>query len=239
MSSLQTSFRYTVEDINNSVRKTNILLRGINALRLSIRDIRRTFQEPTMANFFWTLIQIMRTYNALRRLYKITLAEMNKGIKITKMFKTIPMVEPMAIPEVTVSYDMLSSFDVRVETFRENLPIPVQEIDLSELPEESSIMIQAILEEDAEITVEDARQILTERIIYPEQSTGFLAASIGWMPETFGTRIYANAFYAWWVERGQRTFTGHWYMRDATARARLRLPEKIRMQINGLILGEI
>jgi hypothetical protein len=169
--------------------------------------------------------------------------EINQFINVTQLFKQITYIDPTMSPTGVGSGELFTNvfgtFDVQVDTFRENLPIPVERIDLSDLPEDSSIMIQGILEEDAEITVEDARQILTERIIYPEKSTGFLSASIGWQPEVFGTRIFANAFYAWWVEEGQRTFTGHHYMRDATARARMRLPEKIRAEINGLILGEI
>ena len=104
-------------------------------------------------------------------------------------------------------------------------------------------MLQAILEEDAEITVRDAQEILTARIIRPEESTGDLSTSISWMSEVFGTRIFASIFYSEWVEDGHALpgggfFTGHHYMRDAVARARLRLPEKIRLQLNGLIMND-
>ncbi len=132
-----------------------------------------------------------------------------------------------------------SSLDVSIDAFRENIPMGLQGINLTDLPERSSIMLQALLEEDAQITVRDAREILTSRVLPtpPEEggSTGALAASIYWEPQVTGTRIIAGMPYAWWVERGHDLFGGYWYMRDATERARLRLPEKIRIQINGLL----
>ena len=123
----------------------------------------------------------------------------------------------------------------RADVFLDNRPVRLDRIDLSNLPEESSTMVQAILEEEAELTVRDAQQILTERILHPEESTGDLSASIGWMSEVFGVRMFANMFYSAWVEEGHDNFMGHHYMADAIARTRLRLPVKLGEQLNGLI----
>jgi len=229
---LDTQFTYTVEDINNSVRRTNVLLRSANAVRLSARDLKQVMEKPTFTNIMWTLIQLSRTYNTLRRLYKLIIAETNIAAAIIGVIiepptggGDIPTPSAFSVPPLTM----------RVEAFRENLPMGLEGIDISELPEETLSVLQRVLEEDAEETVADAKAILVSRILHPEESTGTLEASIGWMPEIFGTRIYANAFYSWWVEEGQRTFRGHHYMKGATDLARQRLPEKIKFELNQLI----
>lgn len=237
--SIEIDFQYTVEDINNSVRRTNVLLRSANAVRLSIRDIQGLLKDPNLAKFMWTLIQLSRTYNSLRRLYKLIIAETNKAAAVIGYIREPPLPEVPAPPMLT-----FPDFQVRVDAFRENIPIGLDGIDLSDLPEKSSIMLQAILEEDAEQTVLDAKEILSDRILHPEESTGTLETSIGWQPEVFGTRLYASAFYAWWVETGHRTrgggyFPGHWYMTDAVTRAKLRLPDKIKLELNGLIYSDL
>ena len=212
------------------------MLRGVNALRNTVNDLKDLAKKPTAAKFLWTLIQISRAYTAWRRVYNLTFREVSS----TAAFMRMPRPNQPGVrdtPAITRISDLdLSSFDVRVNAFRENIPMGLEGINLSGLPEKSSIMVQAIMEEDAEITVRDAQEILTSRILHPEKSTGDLSASIYWQPEVFGTRVIAGMPYAWWVERGQRTFTGHWYMRDATDRARIRLREKIRMQVNGLLM---
>ena len=218
-----------------NVRRTNALLRSVNAIRNTINDLKDLAKKPTAAKFFWTLMQISRTYSSLRRLYNLTKGEMTSGALFMGL-------KPPRTPNIAEAVGLLvaptldfSALDVRIDAFRENIPMRLQGIDLSGLPEKSSIMIQAILEEDAEITVNDAKELLSSRILHPEDSTGDLEASIYWEPEVFGTRIIAGMPYAWWVERGHDNFMGHWYMKDATDRARIRLPEKIRMQINGLL----
>ena len=79
MSTVTTIFSYDVTDINNSVRRTNVFLRAANALRLSYRDINQVMKNPSFTNIMWTLIQISRTYNALRRLQKLMVIETNKA----------------------------------------------------------------------------------------------------------------------------------------------------------------
>jgi hypothetical protein len=233
-----TQFTYSVEDINQSVRRTNALLRAANAVRLSIRDIQQVWRKPTIVNVSWTLVQLSRTYNALRRIMRLVVDETNAGASLAGIMRRIvmpPITEaPMVIPP---SID-LAALSIRVDAFRENLPMGLDGLDLSGLPEESRTMIQGILEEDAQQTVNDAKMVLAQRILHPEESTGFLESSISWMPEVDGVRIYANAPYAWWVERGHDNFRGHWYLKTATDWAKLRLPEKIRMEINGLIFRE-
>ena len=239
MSSVNTIFNYDVTDVNNSVRETNVLLRAANAVRLSYRDINDVMKDPTFTKIMWMLIQLSRTYNALRRLNKLLVYETNKAGAIINFI--IP--DPTMVTPPTAQFISTAPLSVRVDAFLDNRPVRLDRIDLSNLPEESSIMIQAIMEEDAEITVRDAQQILTERILHPEESTGDLSTSIGWMSEVFGVRIFANMYYSAWVEEGHMLpgggyFSGHHYMADAVARAKLRLPEKLREQLNGLISNE-
>ena len=231
MSVTQTQFTYNIEDVNQSIRRTNVLLRAANALRLTYRDIKQVMEKPTITNIMWTLVQISRTYNALRRLHKLVMFETNKAAAIIGFLIPETPVKAPPSPE----FFSIPPLSMRVDAFLDNRPVRLDRIDLSGLPETSSIMIQAIMEEDAEITVQDAQEILTSRILHPEQSTGDLSASIDWMSEVFGTRIFANMYYSAWVEEGHDNFTGHHYMADAVARARLRLPDKIRQQLNGLI----
>ena len=245
MSTLQASFLYTVNDINGSIRRTNTLLRGVNALRLTVRDINQLFESPSIPKFFWTMIQLTRTYNSLRRIYLLTMQEINKGTTLTNIVSKIPIVVPKKVPPPpTGGGDIFSDLTVRVDAFLDNRPITLDKLDLTHIPDDTRILLQEIMEDEAEIIVDDMRYLLQERILHPEASTGFLEASIGWMPEVFGTRIFANAYYSAWVEEGHRlpgggVFTGHHYMRDGFERTKLRLPEKIKAELNGLILGDI
>ena len=234
MSTVSASFMYNVNDINNSVRRTNILLRSVNAVRLTYRDLKQVMEKPTFVNIMWTLIQLSRTYNTLMRLHRLIIAETNVAAAVLGTIIDQPSTKPIQLPSVF----SIQPLNIRVEAFRENLPMGLEGLDISNLPVETERRIQALLEEDAEETVMDAKEILMSRILHPEDSTGNLEASIGWMPETFGTRIYANAFYAWWVEQGHHTFGGHWYLKGATDLARQRLPDKIRFELNQLITQE-
>ena len=224
-----------MEDINLSVRRTNAVLRGVNAIRHSVNDLKDLAKRPTAAKFLWTLIQISRAYTAWRRVYKLAFKEVSSAAAFMRMPRPNPP-RVRDVQAITQIPDLdLTAFDVRVDAFRENIPMRRDLLDLSGLPEKSTMMIQAIMEEDADITVSDAKELLSSRIIHPEESTGFLESTIFWQPEVFGTRIVAGAPYAWWVERGHDNFTGHWYMRDATDRARIRLEDKIWKQIKGLL----
>jgi hypothetical protein len=168
---------------------------------------------------------------------------MNTSMSIVGLMSRI--VEPPP-PEdiIPVSTFDLNAFSVRVDAFRENLPMPLGGLDISDLPEKSRIMLDAIFEEDAEQTVQDAKMILDQEmasytspwIVRP--TTGFLRDSIHWQKQVDGTRIVAGAPYAWWVEEGQRTFPGYHYMKTAVEWAKLRLPIKIMEEINGLIFSE-
>lgn len=256
--SFSTEFKYNVEDINNNIKRTNILLRSINSIRNLSNDLKSLMDHPTPVKFFWTVIQISRTYSALRRLLKLVSAE-------SKIAAILGGVSPPTIfevgegPPIEVPRLDFSQFNVRVDAFLNNLPMPLERLDLSDLPLKVEEVIQRILEEDAEETVADAKAILHSRILHPDQSTGFLESSIYWQPEVFGTRIVANAPYAWWVERGHRIvnprsrkltgeiveksvspyfFGGHHYMLGAVDLARQRLPEKITYELNQLITQE-
>lgn len=243
MSTAAGSFVYEVEDINNAMRKTNTLLRAANAVRLSWRDITQLGDDPSFARLFWTLIQLSRTYTALRRLYRLVVAEMSVSASVMGIVLKITEPPEMMVEPVIPQLD-LTGLSVRVDAFRENLPMGLEGLDLSNLSEESRVMLQAIMEEDAEQTVIDAKQILNERmaayvspwIVRP--TSGFLESSIHWQSQIDGVRIVADAPYAWWVEEGQRTFLGYHYLETALQWARLRLPEKIRLELNGLLFNE-
>jgi len=232
---VSTQFTYSVEDINQSIRRTNSLLRAANAVRLTVRDLQQIWRKPTVANVMWTLVQLSRTYSALRRIMRLMAAEAGAAGTLAGLMGRIVMPPISEAPLEGIPDLDFSRLSVRVDAFRENLPMGLEGIDLSNLPEESMTMLQGILEEDAQQTVADAKMVLAQRILHPEESTGFLESSIRWQPEVFGTRIIADAPYAWWVERGQRSFMGHWYLQTATDWAKLRLPEKIRAELNGLI----
>jgi len=239
MSTVSTRFTYNVEDINNNIRRTNVLLRAANAIRLTFRDLKQVTEKPTFTNIMWTLIQLSRTYNALRRVYNLVAAETSIAAAVIGTIIEQPSTKPIPIPPMF----SIQPLNITVEAFRNNLPLSVGGLDISDLPEKTLAALQILLEEDADETVADAKAILASRIgepylargQNPPRTTGDLEASIGWMPDTFGTRIYANAFYAWWVEEGQRTFTGYHYLKGATDLARQRLPDKIHDELNQLI----
>lgn len=241
MSTVTAGFYYDVDTLHESIRSTNVLLRAANAIRHSVVDLQALWEKPNISRLMWTLVQLMRTYNALRRLYRLLIDETNVAINITKWLREIPRPPgidgPVIPPEIPPPLsEVFGPLNVTTEAFRENIPMPLNRISLMNLPEETVRRLQRVFEEDAEETVLDAQEILTARILHPEESTGTLEASIGWQPEAFGTRITASAFYAWWVEEGQRTFTGHHYMKGALDLARQRLPEKIRMTLNDIII---
>lgn len=228
---------YSIEDVNNSVRKTNSLLRSLNAVRTLVHTLQETMRSPSIDNIFWSLVQISRIYNTLKRLNRLIQEESNISLGFIKGLGSIPVVDTPDIPDLGGG---LGSMDLslRVEAFRDNIPMGLEGLDLSNLPESSQRVLQEIFEDDAEMTVMDARQMLRERIMHPESSTGNLEHSIGWRAQTNGTQIYADAYYAWWTEVGHQTFLGHHFLKDATERARVRLPLRIKAELDALIKEE-
>lgn len=235
--SASASFTYEIDDLNNSIRRTNTLLRAANAIRHMVNDIQELWRKPTLAKFMWTLINISRAYAALRRLHRLTLAEAQDAGTLMGLMKRIIYVPPDAPPGPPPPFD-LRMLSVRVDAFRENLPMGLEGIDISDWPEEHRTMIQAIIEDEAQVTADNARELLHRRILHPEQSTGFLESNIHWQPQVDGARVVADAPYAWWVERGHDSFMGHWYLHDAVELAKIRLPDRIKNEIRGFILGE-
>lgn len=235
MSSVAYEFRYSVEDINNAVRKTNALLRGANAIRHAVNDVQQVLEKPNLQRIMWTMVQIIRAYRALRRIYRLTMEEAQKATTLTGLVRKIIIPEKPPPLSSAPPPTNLGTLSMRVTAFRENLPMALKGLDLRDLPEETMARLQRVFEEDAEETVADAKAMLQGRLLHPEDSTGYLESTIGWMSEVLGTRVYAEAPYAWWVERGQRSFTGHWFMTGAVDLARQRLPDKIRAELNRLV----
>lgn len=240
--SVAKNFIYDIKDIDYDVRKTNILLRALNSVRLSWRDIAELNSKTNFTQLFWTVIQLSRTYTSLRRLYKLIINEANIATSIIGLVRKItepPIIGVGGIGEGIPSPD-LTSLNVNVNAFLNNLPIDLNKISLMNLPEEAVMVLQELLEEEAEIIVNDARKSLRSQVI---NWTGFLGSSIGWMPQVDGVRVYADAYYGLWVEEGHRLpkggfFEGYHYMRTATEAAEIRLPEKIRGRLNELIYNE-
>lgn len=228
-------FVYEMKDVTKTIYQTRALLRSINNIRLITRDIQEVMKAPNLANVFWLLVNLSRMYNTLRRLLRLLRSATKEAALLGGIIEIPERIigDGPTIPQLPMMG--FAPMEMRVEAFRENIPMGLDGIDLSMIPEQSMEAVQRVLEEDAPITVEDAKRILVSRIIYPELSTGWLESSISWMPEAFGTRIYAGAHYAWWVEQGHQTFLGHHYLKDATDMARMRLPEKIRNELSKIL----
>ena len=227
-------FSYSVKDINGTIRQTNSMLRALNAVRVLTHVLQEFWRKPTLANMFWAIIQVSRIYNSLKRINRLLQQECNISLGFIKGLGQIPIIDIPDTPEISGGLDPLT-MSVDIHAFRENIPMGLEGIDISDLPEKSRRRLQEIFEDDAEMTVTDARQILRSRIIHPDRSTGNLERSIGWQPQVFGTRIVSDAFYSWWVERGHHTFTGHWFLTDATARAKERLPLRIKAELDAIL----
>lgn len=244
---VEIDFVYAVEDINNTVRRTNTLLRAANALRLSIRDIKQLWKEPNLARFMWTLVQLMRTYNAFKRIYRLVFDEANKVFTLSGIFKSITYVPPTVDgPTITPSMfsDLFGDFALTVEANINGFSVPVDALDISDIEEESLTKLQGIFEEEARFTADTAKRLLNQRIgvgikYPPSRSTGYLETTIGWESRFPGVRVYAHAPYAWWVEEGQRSFPGHHFLKDAAEITRGKLSERIQKEINYLIFKNV
>ena len=77
-------FRYDIEAADDLVRRTNYLLRTMNAVRLTAEDFKRVWREPTLSNIMWTLVQVTRTWNNLRRLINIVTSEADEVFTLTR-----------------------------------------------------------------------------------------------------------------------------------------------------------
>lgn len=225
-------FSHSFNDINASVNQTHALLRSINAFRQTFNDINNLIKKPTLVNFFWTAVQLIRTYRTIRRLMKLAAIGSSKAASVVGI--AAAMAEPDIGPEPVIPETVMSfaPMEVSIEAFKENTPMKLESLDLSMIPEQSRGAVQRILEDDAQITVEDAYMMLESQV---KVWTGNLGNSIQWQPQTNGVRIFADAYYAYWVERGHDTFPGYWYMNYAFNNARMRLPLKIRAELNNII----
>ena len=235
------SFKYQIQDINNSMRRTRTLLMSLNGIRNIARDISDVLKKPTLTNVMWTLMHIMRVYRRLNRLDALLLAEAKRSGDLMKLLTGIGFIPPKkagALPVIDdVAGGLVGSFGIgmKTEAYMNNLPIRLDSIQFDGLTEEARNSLQSVFEDDAEMTVLDARSILRSRIIFPERSTGTLEQSIMWYPETDGVRITADAYYANWVEAGHGTFMGHHFMEDAFNLAKERLSLKVKAELDTLI----
>jgi hypothetical protein len=229
-------YSYDVEAISRSVRKTNVFLRGINALRLTVQDLKTTL-KATIANVFWTLIQLTRTYNALKRLMNEMFAETSQLLRGAGHLQTTFGLGAAMTPRKVGQQFALAFGDVRfdVDATINNTPVPIEIVDLSGIEELTIVKLQEIMEAEAPRTVEDAKRILSERIIHRERSTGRLGRSIRWFSSLPGVTVEATAPYSFWVEEGHRSFSGHHFLRDAQILGVERISQRIQIEIDELI----
>ena len=231
------NYSYDVKALDRHILQTNSLLRLLNAARATIDDFKALMDEPTLAEFFWTLIQLFRTFTALRRLIRNlqvdTRALVSAGEVRTPLVVAALQEDPrQMIRRMMRSYGLIG---IRVDASINDVPVPIERIDLSNLPELTTLQLQEIMEEEAPLIVDDSRRILDERILHPELSTGYLSSTIRWFPRLPGVTVEATAPYSFWIEEGQRSFTGHHFLRDATELARQRIPGKVVSRLNLLI----
>jgi len=237
------SFKYQMQDINNSVRRTRTLLMALNGIRNVIRDVSDVMKKPTLTNIMWTLMHLMRVYRRLDRLDRLIVAEAARSKNLMKFLVGVNFIQPaekVAAEGIGVSEGLGSFYiSMRSEAFMNNMPMALDRIDFTGLTEEMRNRLQSIFEDDAEMVVIDARSMLNSRIIDKDRSTGTLENSIGWTPETDGVRITADAYYADWVESGHATsgayFPGHHFMEDAFNMAKSRLSLKVKAELDSLI----
>ena len=241
MSQLEATLRYSynIDALDRSVRKTNNLLRFANALRLTGSDIQQVMKAPTIANVMWTLIQLTRTWTSLQRLLRSIEGETRALATGAGFLQRITGLGPAQAPRL-IGQSFVGAFGrfaVTTEASINGIPVPISALDISNIGNLSAGRIQEVLERQAPLIVGDAQRILTTRIIHPEKSTGRLASSIGWESRLPGVNIFASAPYSFWVEEGQRSFTGHHFLKDAGFFARFRITEAIKRELNDLILG--
>ena len=237
MSDIISNYKYNIAGLDDTVRKTNNFLRFVNAFRLSISDIQDVMKAPTLSNVMWTLIQLTRTYTALKRLMKSVESESSALLSGSQaaLLGITPNLGPQHVSNQFIS--SLNAIQLNVTAKMNDVPIGMERLDLSHLPEKLNNLLQTDVEWEAMRVADEAAKLLRERILHPEDSTGFLESTIGWTPTNPGATVFADAFYSFWVEEGQRSFTGHHFLRDATEAGRIRLSERLREEIDTLIKG--
>jgi len=72
--------KYDVTGINESIRGTQRLLYLTNAVRLSVKDIKMSLEDPSFQNLMWTSIQLTRVW---RHLYALVLATKKESALVT------------------------------------------------------------------------------------------------------------------------------------------------------------
>lgn len=228
------------------IRRTNNLLRLLNAARATVEDFKALADDPTLAEFFWTMMQLVRTFTALRRLFKSLQVDTRALVGGRAVIGSLrgPSGDPRPLATI-IQEDPRRIIDkmlrdiglmgIKVDASMNGIPVNIDRIDLSNTPNLTLLQLQEIMEEEATLMVDDAKRLLDERIIHRDRSTGRLGRSIRWTHQIPGVTVEAVAPYAFWVEEGQRSFTGHHFLRDATELARQRLPEKIINRVNQLI----
>ena len=202
-----------------------------------MEDFKALADDPTLAEFFWTLMQLFRTFTALRRLVRSLQLDTRALVSPTETRTPLVAAAVEQDPRRMVER-MMNSFGligIRVDASINNIPVPIDRIDLSNIPELTTLELQQIMEEEARVTVMKSQQLLRQRIIHPERSTGRLERSIRWIPRLPGVTIEAVAPYSFWVEEGHRSFSGHHFLRDVMPDARRRILAKIISRVNILI----
>jgi len=97
----------------------------------------------------------------------------------------------------------------------EGMARPLQEFDLAPLQGATEEGLQRYFEDKARELVALARDLLRQRILHPERSTGRAERSIGWLPTSNGITFYLGAPYGAYIEEGTRYIDAKRFMEDA------------------------
>jgi len=229
-------FVYDVQDITKTAYQTRNLLRFVNNIRQLSNDINDLMKSPTIDKYFWTAVQLMRTITSLRRLLRLLRAASSTGAVLGGIAEVVGGDMGVGMgPTLPPPFMGFAPMSVAITANRNSTPIGIDYLDISMIPEESREAVQGVLERDAPNTVEDAYRSLQSQV---KVWTGRLGGSIRWFPEPMGVSIQAGEYYADWVEEGHQSFTGYHYLQYAADMARMRLPGKIREELNKVINKE-
>jgi len=110
---------------------------------------------------------------------------------------------------------------------------PLQEFDLTPLQGATEKELQRYFEDKARQLVALARDLLRQRILHPERSTGRAERSIGWLPTSNGITFYLGAPYGAYIEEGTRYIDAKRFMEDAQE-----LDMVLHNVVNRIVMGK-
>ena len=248
MSTASHRVRVNQTGLDRAVRTSGSVLRAANNVFNTWNDLKESWKKPTPSNVMWTIIGLSRLYTGIRRAMKnieagsavsrsLITGDLSRGrITITPTLRGGVMISP------TMGLLPLSQLRMDVNVTVNGKPVDLDWLSLKSLQRGVEDMVHDIIAREAPKMVDDARRILAERIANYEsatgrasKSTGYLSSTIGWMYDANGMRLYADEPYGWWVEEGQRSFTGHHYLQSAGEVGAQRISSEVLRRVNSII----